>query len=139
MGDLMDIVRDCENRLGWLPAGSNPWPSRAQASARLKQAMARADPPATVADVRLALAWCYRARQPIRSPAHLLSFVREARQHAAVPDKPLTSLGQEIRDAITWELNAEDAEGDQWIARLSRSSGEARATTLAEWQASGRG
>lgn len=139
MGEVMDIVRDCENYLGWLPDSRAPWKARAAAQARLSKAMARQHPPASPADVRLALAWCRKLKQPVLSPTHLLSFVEVAQAHASVPDKPLTDLGQAIRDAITWEMNTDAPDSDHWIARLSRSSGDARTLTLTEWQDVGRG
>lgn len=139
MGEVMDIVVDCENKLGWLPDARSPYKSRAAAQARLLKAMARQSPPVTPADVRLALAWCQRRKQSVSNPSQLLTYVEDARRHAAVPDKPLTQIGQAIRDAIAWELNTDLPDSDHWIARLSRSSGDARAATLDEWKAVGRG
>jgi hypothetical protein len=134
MGEVLDIVKSCENELGWFPAG-NPWKARAAAAGRLQKAMDREMVPP--ADVRLALAWCLRHRQPIDHPSTLLRYVQHAKRIAHIPDAP-SDIAQQVQDAITWEQNNSDTETDEWIGRLVRCTGAVRADVLTEW-ASARG
>lgn len=139
MSELMDIIHDCENRLGWsAPVGAVLWQARAAEHRKLSIAMERQR--YTEADLRLALAYCIRRKQAITSPLELIGLVEKARDLAAVPDTTLP-LDDQVEAALQWEASHPDADSHGWAVRFIRTAQQAgaRADVLDEWRAAGRG
>ncbi len=137
MSALMDIIYDCENRLGWSPPiGAVLWKARAAEHRKLTMAMQRHG--YDEKDLRLALNYCIRRKQPIASPLELVGIVATARDLAAPRERTL-DLATEQAAAIAWEQMTSDVESAHWVSRLVRSVGPVRADVLIEWRQAGRG
>lgn len=138
MSELMDLIIACENQLGWTgPATMNIYRARAIEVGKLRGALSRRRD-LTVKDLRLAIAYCVRRREPITSPLQLLGKVDEAK--ALALQRPRASnLAMRHTRALAWEQTTADRDSSRWITRLVRSHGPARAEVLAEWEAAGRG
>ena len=138
MSALMDIITGCENQLGWSPPPGAPlYKSRAAEHRKLSLAMSRHN--YTTHDLKLALAYCKRRRQPVTSPLELTWYITKARELAAAEPSAPGALDVGVRTAIEWENANPDDISDAWITRLVRSFGPARARTLSEWRDAGRG
>jgi hypothetical protein len=133
--ELMLILIDCENALGWVPEG-DLYRARAIHHKILTKAMGKRG--YSDRDLRLALNWCRRKQQPISSPMQLLAYVEDAREHAVDADTH-TDLDTEVSDAITWEYANPDEHSGYWITRLNRAAGPVRQLVLVEWHELGRG
>lgn len=129
---LTDILLICERQLGWMPE-TPVYRSRALMHSILSKAMTKRGH--SVADLRLAVAWCQRRHRPIVSPLELMALIPLARASAAaeevVPDEE--SLEARVADAILAENSAWDQDSAAWVARLVRATGPARAEVLTEW------
>lgn len=137
MSDLMDIILDCENRLGWSPpAGAVLWRARAGEHRKLTRAMEKRG--YTVEDLRTALAYCLRRRQAITSPMELIGLVDKARDLTPDTD-PRVPLDDQIDAAVAWEAANRDGSSANWGSRLVRVAGHLRADVLQEWRDAGRG
>lgn len=128
---ILEIVKDCENYLGWLPDG-NPFRSRAVAAVRLERAAAKTG--ATPEDLRLALAYCRRTKTGLKHPSSLVGYVDRAKQLARV-EPEISDVGARIELAIRWEMERDLPDSTRWIDRLSRASGQiGKALVLTEWE-----
>ncbi len=128
---VMDVVVQCENRLGWAPPGNQPlWRARIAETGKLKKAMSAHG--VTVTELKMALEYSWRRRQPITTPLALLFRVHLAKEYADTT-KPLSPIAQRIQDAINFELAHPGPGSDYWLGRLARSAGEGRQDTLDEW------
>lgn len=137
MSDLMDIVIDCENQLGLSgPPGVPPWRARVIEVGRLRAALNQR-PLITPADLRLAIVWCKRRREPITSTLQLFAKIDDARR-ARVEDRA-SIMTITHREAMAWEQTHPDTDSERWLARLVRAFGPGRANILEEWKAAGRG
>lgn len=135
---VMDILIDCENQLGWRPAGANIWKARAAQHRILTAAMARRG--VTETDLKVAIAWCRRRRQAIRSPLNLFDYIDAARARATEHvGAHVVALEARIDAAIAWEGDNSDLESRYWTTRLLRSVGPHRVAVLNEWHDAGRG
>lgn len=138
MSELFDIVVDCENQLGLIgPRGIPTWKSRAADVGRLRRGL-NSHPDVTITDLRLALAWCRRRKEPITSVSELFGKVKDARRHR-IQDERTTDVSLSFREALRWEGDQSDPDAERWLARLVRSFGPARADVLQEWRVAGRG
>jgi hypothetical protein len=133
---LMNILVACENQLGWIPEGADQIKAKAVMHHIMTKAMKRQG--VSVEDLALTLAYCRLRRQPISSPLQLLPLVTTARSAATVINRP-RALDVRTQDARDWETTRDDADTPYWLGRLVRSVGPARADTLDEWAAAGRG
>lgn len=133
----MDIITDCENRLGWAgPAGSAAWKVRAGMHRRMTLAMERRE--YTEKDLRLALNYCITRRHPITTPMDLFGLVLTAREYASDVPSPDTT-GEDITGAVAHEQDRADEDSLYWINRLVRAVGPLRSEVFAEWKGAGRG
>jgi hypothetical protein len=135
--ELMDLIIECENTLGWHPQGEDLWKARALQVYILRRAMAKQK--YTVRDVRLAIAWCRHEGKQVTSAAALLVFVPRARELAVVEPVNASTLDEHQGAAIAWENGRSDEDSQYWITRLVRSVGSVRREVLSEWTEAGRG
>jgi hypothetical protein len=135
VSELMRLLIDCENQLGWIPEG-DIYRARAIHHKILTAAMTKRG--FSDRDLRLALNWCARKHLPITSPMQLLAYVEDAREMAVEADTS-TDLDTEVADAITWEYANPDEHSHYWITRLNRAAGPVRQLVMVEWRELGRG
>lgn len=135
---LHDLVLDCENQLGWSGEDGVPiWQARVREVGKLRRVLlVRTD--VSIADLRIALAYCRRRRETINSPLELFAKVALAKELAVTPDR-VSDLTIDHRSALVWEQMNPDQQSDHWISRLVRCAPVVRAEVLAEWRAAGRG
>jgi hypothetical protein len=133
---LMQILVACEQQLGWIPDGDDMIKARAIMHSIMTKAMKRQD--ISLGDLALTLAYCRLRRQPLNNPLQLLPLVKTARDAAGTLNKP-RALDVRTQDARDWEAARDDSDTPYWMGRLVRSVGPARADTLLEWTAAGRG
>lgn len=132
-----DVVILCENVLGWVPEDNVPlWKARANHAGRLKRAMAKHG--VTLDQLVLAVEYCRRRREPVKSPAALVFRVPSALDLANEPESTSDDT-EAINEAIQWEYHNEDHFSLGWIFRLTRAVGAHRADVLKEWRDAGRG
>lgn len=132
-----DVVVLCENILGWVPDENMPiWKARAVHAGRLKKAMAKHE--VTLDQLELAIEYCRRRREPVKSPAGLVFKVARALELANEP-VVTADLETSVSEAIGWERDHEDHFSLGWITRLTRAIGDYRAEVLKDWRESGRG
>lgn len=134
---LMDVVRVCENVLGWEPKGANVWKARAVEVAKLKRAQAKQPSLVTPENLRLAIAMSWRQRRPVDSPVALVPRIKDALAKAADPEQ-VSDITAQVQDAIAREQARGDDDSNYWIRRFVRSMGDARLATLTEWKEAGR-
>lgn len=147
-----DIVILCENALGWTPPDNVPvWKSRSVHAGLLRKAMVKHG--VSLEDLELAVAFCEREREPIKSPAALVYKVERARELANVNPTTTTvhkaayktevveetDLSMDVQRALEWEQMHEDHLSLGWITRLTRAQGDYRRDVLKDWERSGRG
>lgn len=134
----MDIVRKCENVLGWDPSQSgkkDPDKQRRIMAKLLRDRMVANPRTITIANLELAVEYLHRQRQPIRSPLFLPYVVPDALKLAHQPI-PATPIAVQIETALRQEKQTlDDPRSHYWIGRLNRSRGKGREETLAEWRA----
>ncbi len=135
---LMKILNECENELGWVPNETGIDTYRARAAMHKVMSYAKDKKRVSDEDLRLALNYCKRRRMPIVSPLQLFGFVEEAKKFAA-PVAPTGSLEPERNAAIGWEHGKNDTDAGVWIGRLTRAQGDGLADVLAAWREAGRG
>lgn len=146
-----DIVVLCENVLGWLPDPTKElWRERSVHAGRLKRAMAKHG--YTIEQLELAVEFCRRRKEAVKTPAGLVFKVQRALEMANEPEtkttfegqdwvtvKPETDLSTLVDEAISWEHMHEDHFSLGWITRLARAVGDYRLDVLKEWKEAGRG
>lgn len=135
-----DIVVLCENTLGWTPDHmkyGSLWKARSIEAGKINKKL-KADPKVTLADLELAVEYCWRKREPVTSPAALFWRVEDAKAAANAVATP-TDLSADVEAAMAWELSDVRAEQEYWVGRLTRAHGSYRTEVLAEWKAAGRG
>ena len=132
-----DIVVLCENVLGWLPDDNVPiWKARAVHAGRLKKAMVKHN--VTLAQLELAVQYCWKKREPIKTPAGLVFKVARALELANEP-VAVVDIEVAVAEAIQWERDNEDHFTLGWIRRLTRAVGDYRNDVLKDWKEAGRG
>ena len=100
----MQLVKACENVLGWTPNPSMPLSTaRTVAARRLGKEMAKDPEKFSLHNLELAIELCRRQRQPIKSPLYLIHKVDEAVAAANVPASAVRHLerhraGHRLRD-----------------------------------------
>lgn len=136
MSELMDIITDCENRLGcYIPSRQAPWKARAMLHRRMTLVMERGG--WNEKDLRLAFAYVQTHHRVIESPMELFVYIAQAKDlevDAVVPDH----IGMQISQAIAVEYERDGQDSDYWIDRFARSVGPFRADVLTEWEESRR-
>jgi hypothetical protein len=136
---LMQILIECENKLGWIPdVGRGRDIHQARAITHRVVSIALSKRLYSVDDLALALAYCKRKRQPINHPLQLIPLIAEARTLAGPKARP---IGLDIRqgEAIAWEQQRQDDDSSYWIGRIVNSLNAGLEDVLAEWTAAGRG
>jgi len=131
----MDIVKACENTLGWTPPlvekGMALHKARAIEAKRLQGAMDK-DPTVTFRALELAIELARRRKQT-RGPLSLIPLIPAALARASEEKAPM-GLAAEIAEAIAKEQRNELPDANYWIGRLTRSQGPFRAKALADWR-----
>lgn len=135
--ELMKILIDCENLLGWYP-GPDYIRERAIQHAILTRVIAKRN--YSVRDLRLALDYCHGKRQPISRPTDLVGYVLTARRLAAEDEQASAErrLATLIQDAVAREHELADTYSQYWINRLARAEGHGLRMTYNEWRRAGR-
>jgi hypothetical protein len=134
MSELMDIITDCENRLGcYIPSRHSPWKARASLHRRMTIVMERGN--WSEKDLRLAFAYVQRSHRVIDNPMELFAFI-EAAKELEVDATVLDAVGDRVKEAIATEYERGAPDSDYWIDRFSRSVGPFRAEVLTEWEES---
>lgn len=149
----LDIVKLCENQLGWIPPSGMPiWRARALHAGILTKAMTKHG--ASIEDLELTIELCQRERWPITTPAALVHKVEKARELSNAPSTTtvpkasggykrvvheVTDLAAAVDTAVAWEQMNEDHFSLGWITRLVRAVGDYRGEVLDEWKEAGRG
>jgi hypothetical protein len=138
MSDLMDLIVDAENLLGYEPPRNGLPVYRVRAAEHRKLTRALESRQYCVADLRLAFNYCLRRRQPITRLHELVDLIPVAKDLAAAPDT-LIDVAHAIAEAVQWEADNKDELTRYWLGRLARAEGPIRAEVVAEWRESGRG
>lgn len=129
-----DVVIACENTLGFTHPSHLPlWKSRSIEAGKLLKAMAKNPRLYTFRNLELTIAWFWRQRKPITSPAALTWFVEDAIENAN-ENVTVANLVERIDRAIAWEMENQLPDSGEWITRLTRSSGDGRSVTLNDWR-----
>lgn len=127
----VEIVRYCENTLGWTPKGDLARGRTAAASA-LKKA-AEKNPLVTLQNLEYAIEYSRRKKLPITYPTALVYRIEDALREA--PDEVNQGdVAQQVEDAIAWELSHKTFGHEAWLARLLQAHGPGRRTVLKEWK-----
>lgn len=131
----VDIVRKCENVLGWAAnARMSAGRERALQVRRLNKAIAE-QPQVTIESLELAIEYLRGKRQPIQSPIYLTYVVSEALAHANLA-RTDTPAAERIEQAIAKEQQTpHEPRAQYWVGRLTRASGAGREIALTEWRA----
>lgn len=138
-----EFVELVENTLGWAPppdkiTDKTPlWKHRMIMAGRVKKKIAEDPRLYTWHNLELTVEYCRRKKIAIQSPLGVFWKVK-----AAVDTANVTDTGQleaQINEAIEWELEHQQPEHSEWVGRLVRADGSARADVLALWQRERRG
>lgn len=138
MTTATDVVVACENTLGFTHAPGKPlFRARSIEAGKIKKKI-EADSKVTLDDFMLALEYCRRKREPIKSPVALYWRIEDAKAMANETPAPTSDLSASVQAAMAWEL-AQLEPDEHWIGRLTRAHGKHREMVLHEWRSSGRG
>lgn len=135
MSELMDIITDCENRLGCYLRTSTrdpAWKQRANLHRRMTLTMEKRG--LTEKDLRLAFAYVQQSRRVIENPLDLFQHVAAAKEREVDPAVE-DVVGDRVNAAIAVEYERGEFDSGYWIERFSRSVGPFRAEVLTEWEA----
>jgi hypothetical protein len=134
-----EVVIACENTLGFTPDTTRYGLDQARRieAGKLNKKM-KADPSITFEQLEYALAYSFRKREPVKSPAALCFRIKAALEEAAELEVQKTDLSLLVEAALAWEM-AQPVLNEGWIGKLTRSQGDARKDLLTNWKESGRG
>ena len=138
------LVVLCENLFGVgtdaVEKGIPSYKYRSIEAGKINKAMAKDPSRVTLANLELAANYCFEKRLTIKSPYGLIHKIDEALQHAVAPELE-SDLSVLTQRALMWEAghSATDQVSQEWISRLTRAHGDARADVLKEWKEAGRG
>lgn len=135
-----DLVVMVENTLGWLPDHmryGSVWKARSIEAGKINKKL-KANPQVTLADLELALEYCWRKREPVASPVALFWRVDDAKAMANEPST-ISVLSATVETAVEWEMSHDMPEKELWVGRLTRAHGSARDDVLRDWREAGRG
>lgn len=132
----MQLVKACENVLGWTPPASMPLTTaRTIAARRLGKEMAKDPERLTPRNLELAIELCRRQRQQIKSPLYLIYKVDEAVAAANVATAQ-SDIATLMEQAIAFEMDSDPSEErEYWLGRLVLARGRFRDEVYAEWAA----
>lgn len=127
-----DLVRWCENMLGWLPPEDKPvWKSRSVEAGKLNRKR-KGDRKMTIANLLLAGEYCRAHRIEIKSPVALCFYVEKAMK-LAQEQETVSDLAADMTAALTYERALPEPD-PTWVTRLIRAQGDVRAEVLEEWR-----
>ena len=136
MTTATEVVVQCENVLGFTHTISPLYRGRAIEAGKIKKKL-KTTPGVTLDDLLLAIEYCRRRREPVKSPVALFWRVDDARQ-LANEAKSTSDVSTDVGSAMTWELEQQEV-SEYWVGRLTRAHGPHRESVLAEWKGAGRG
>lgn len=137
------LVILCENLFGTgteaVEKGIPTFKARAVEAGKIKAAMRKDPKRVTLANLELAANYCFEKRLQIKTPYGLIHKIDEALQYATAPEleSDLSVLTQRALMAEAGR-SAADQVSQEWIGRLTRAHGDARADVLREWKEAGR-
>jgi hypothetical protein len=138
MNEVMGIVKQCENQLGWQPPRTKSGRLYYSGQVRVIEWLMKHDPMVTVDNLKLAIAYSRRKRLSVKQPAFLVYRIEDALALTNIERKP-TKTEEIVDNAIAWENRHPDPKSDYWIGRLMRANGEGRLVAVSEWLEAGRG
>jgi hypothetical protein len=129
----VDLCRHVENTLGFvLDPSKPPWKARQIEAGKLKRKRATDPELYSVENLLLTVEYLRQRRQEVKSPAAVCWFVQEALERA-LKEPTVDELASLIQAAIDQEQSRPG--GAEWIGRLTRARGDARAEVYREWEA----
>lgn len=142
-----EFCRLVSNRLGYVPPGYGEkpdWQVWRIEEAKLNRTIAAHEKKErgtkglfTWPNLELAVEYLWRQRKSVKSPAGVLYYVKAAVDASNI-EAPRTDLTAEVNAALAWEMAQEPGNAD-WISRLTRAHGSARADLLEAWRKAQRG
>lgn len=142
---LTDVVKLCENELGWSWSWDDPRPSwkiRSAEVSKMKSVIKKLERENrhlkgkfTVENLLLAIEHMKQEREYIKSPVYVLYHVERALERAAESDD-LGDLDTAVQEALS-EVAASrlpDDEKANWLRRLNRAQGPGRTDVVQEWR-----
>ena len=137
MTTAVEVVVACENTLGFVHTPGKPlYRARALEASKILKKLGT-DPKVTLDDLMLAVEYCRRRREPVKSPVALYWRVEDAKDMANEIVET-SDLSASVEKAMSWEL-LQEPPNEEWIGRLTRAHGDHRATVLSEWKLAHRG
>lgn len=125
-----------ENTLGWIPPVTEKtplWKARAVEAGKLNKKIKTNPRLYTWENLALAVEYCRRKKQEVRSPTALCWTVERALREAYQPADS-TPVQAQVDAAIAWEQTNQLDDADTWIGRLTRAGGDGRKDVLNEWR-----
>lgn len=132
----IDVVIATENTLGFTHTSSPLYKARAIEASKIKKKI-EADPKVTLDDFMLAIEYCRKKREPVKSPVALYWRIEDAKAMSNEVSTT-TDLSTDVETAMAWELLQLEPD-EHWIGRLTRAHGSHREAVLTEWKQAGRG
>lgn len=129
---LTDLLRHCENQLGWqAPLGNR---AKTLEVYKFKKVIAKNPELYTIRNFMLAIEYCRIKQIEVEHPAMLCGYIDAALERAC-DYAPLTDVEKQCQDAIEYELDLEADDSDEWIGRLARAVGPGLYNALTAWRA----
>lgn len=124
--------------MGWpaptLRDGRPDHPKRAAFIKRMNTVIAKDPELYTMRNLQLAIEYCRRKQIEIATPTLLFGHVKEALELANTDNRP-TDVEADRQAAIDYEVQAQHADSDFWIGRLTRAQGPGLFVALTAWRA----
>lgn len=129
---LTDFVEHVENTLGWVPPVTDKrplWRCRQVEVVKLGRKIKERPKLYAMDNLLLAVEYCRRNKIELKSPVGVCFLVERALKETHVDEVSDLDAAVDLAISEAWTASRDD-----WVRRLSRAVGPARADVVREWQ-----